>query len=614
MEEKYIFDTEKFFSGRSDDAYKFFGCHREEFDLKEYFVFRVYAPNARGVFLGGDFNLWEYSTLPMTNKGNGIWEIYIESAKIGDRYGYLIFGSDGQELYKNDPYAFLYRPMPDGKSVIANHPKLEKICVPKSDSRSSPINIYEIHLGSWRRKRDGSLYSYSEIAPLLIEYVKDMGYTHVEIMPISEYPYDPSWGYQVTGYFAPTSRYGEPKDLAYFIEKCHRAEIGVILDWVPAHFPKDSSGLIEFDSSYLYEVSDEIMNEHPEWNTRIFDYSKGTVRSFLRSSAFFWLREYGFDGLRVDAVASMLYLDYGRKIYKPNKYGGNYNLYAIDFISELNSDIKEEFPNALIVAEESTAFYGITKTKKDNGLSFTHKWNMGWMNDCLTYYSTQSDERREKHEKLILSLSYAFSENYVLPLSHDEVVHGKGSLIGKSKKQYEDKFRELKLLYSYQFAHPGAKLSFMGNEIGQFNEWSFERELDWFLLNFEKHRELQEFVKKLNYFYLQNGALWDNEKKCDSFRYISVDDKENSVIAFMRIGFKGDCLLCIFNFGEKDLNNYLIGLPNANEYRLVFSSADILLEYSSEQIVKPISNGMHGFSFSANFDIPFLSASFYKKT
>ena len=611
---------EDFYIGESRDCYLYMGCHKDIKDGIEGFTFRVWAPNAKSVSVVGDFNFWNTEDLYMQKNPHGVWEAFSKYAVLGDKYKFLVEGSNGKRVYKSDPYSFAYASLPDTSGIIydisgfdwqdGEYAKEKK----KRNVLEKPINIYEIHLGSWKRKDDGSFYNYDELADMLIPYIKSMGYTHIELMPVTEYPFYPSWGYQVTGYFAPTHRFGTPEQFMSFVNKLHMAGIGVILDWVPAHFPKDENGLIEFDGSFCYEVRDPSMNEHPEWNTRIFDYSRHEVRSFLISSACFWLKEYHIDGIRVDAVASMLYLDYGRDSYTPNKYGGKENIDAIEFLRALNRHAFATDPNVLMIAEESTAFPLVTKPADVGGLGFNFKWNMGWMNDMLDYMSADPYFRKGRHNELTFSLTYAFSENFILPLSHDETVHGKCSLIEKMPGSYDDKFNNLRAFYGYMIAHPGKKLNFMGNDFAQFIEWDFKKQLDWFLLDYEKHKKFHNYIKALNFFYLENPSFYENDLSWDGFKWISADDNSQSVIAFRRIDTKGDELICIFNFCPVKREKYRIGLPQEGTYKPVLSSDRKIYGGSGTRLrsVKTKTKEMHGLPFSGEFTIPPLSATFYK--
>ena len=612
-------EEQKFYEGNCDFAYSFLGNHKEKRNGKYGFVFRVWAPRAKSVSVVGDFNFWNITDLPMQKNAHGIWECFSIYAKEGQKYKYYIEKESGGFVYKNDPYAFAFAKLPLKDSLVGSFCNYKwrdgKYLEEKKKSNfiKMPVNIYECHLGSWERKEDGSFLTYEECAEKLVPYLKQTGYTHVELLPVCEYPYEPSWGYQVTGYFAPTSRYGTPDGLRKFIDKCHTNGIGVILDWVPAHFPKDEEGLFEYDGTPCYELADPMMNEHPDWNTRIFDYGRYEVRSFLISSALYWLREFHVDGLRVDAVASMLYLDYGRKEYKRNKFGGNYNLEAIEFLKLLNEKAFAYDGNVLMIAEESTAFPLVTKPGYDGGLGFNFKWNMGWMNDVLDYMQTDPLFRKGKHNELTFSLTYAFSENFILPFSHDEVVHGKKSLVDKMPGSYEEKFASYRLLESYRMAHPGKKLTFMGSEFAQFIEWDYKKRLDWFLLDYDTHSRFFEFSKKLNKFYLKKSQLWEIDSDWNGFRWISADDSSQSVISFLRYSDNGTPLLCIFNFCPVERKKYRLGLPENSVCKRCFSSCDEKFggKDTSKKTVSSKKYGMHGFDFSGEFDIPPLCALFY---
>ena len=611
----------RFTSGDELRAYTYLGCHRAERDGISGYVFRVWAPHAAGVSVVGDWNFWNPDDLPMELLEYGIWEAFSPYAKEGDAYKLLIRKQYGGTVYKSDPYGFRCCALPDTSSRVCTLEGYEwKDAVyrrqqGKRKLLDSAMNIYEMHFGSWRRKPDGSCYSYDELAEELVPYLKDMGYTHVELMPLSEYPYDPSWGYQVTGYYAPTFRYGEPKQLMRFVDRCHQAGIGVLLDWVPAHFPKDENGLYEFDGSCCYELSDPMMNEHPDWTTRIFDFGKGEVQSFLISNAVYWLEMYHIDGLRVDAVASMLYLDYGRREFRPNKYGGRENLEAIAFLRKLNRAVFSVRRNAITAAEESTAFPMVTKPDYDGGLGFLFKWNMGWMNDMLKYMSLDPLWRKGSHNNLTFSMTYAYSENFILPLSHDEVVHGKYSLINKMPGEYDEKFRNLRVFYAYAIGHPGKKLSFMGNEFAQFIEWRYDQQLDWMLLDYERHRQMQDYVRTLNHFYLDNSSMWNNDSDWNGFKWISADDRDNSIIAFRRIDRRGREVICLYNFCPVLRENYCLGLPRVGEYEVVFSSEEE--RFGGRGVPQPTVTAqrtpLHGLPYSGSFTVAPMSAVFYKR-
>lgn len=614
-----------FHEGSNSNAYEYFGSHRKN---KNTVVFRVWAPDAKNVSVTGDFNDWsetENPMKPLKNSG-GVWEAEIKNIKPYDMYKYCITAADGRTLMKCDPYGFHMETRP---GTATKYYEIDD-CYEWHDEKwvegrngkniyESPVNIYEIHAGSWKQYDDGNFYSYRALADALVPYVKKMGYTYIEFMPLTEYPFDGSWGYQVTGYFAATSRYGEPKDLMYLVDKCHENGIGVILDWVPAHFPKDANGLYEFDGGPLYEYSDPRKGEHYGWGTRVFDFGKNEVRSFLMSSASFWLKKYHLDGIRIDAVASMLYLDYDRKDgeWVPNKNGGNENLEAVEFLQKLNENIFRDFPYAMMIAEESTSWPMVTKPAFSGGLGFNFKWNMGWMNDILRYFSLDGFFRKYNHDCITFSMFYAFSENFVLPISHDEVVHGKKSLIDKMPGSYDEKFAGVRAFLGYMMAHPGKKLMFMGQEFGQFIEWNYEKGLDWLLLDYPKHRSLQNYFKKINEFYKANPAFWQIDYSWEGFSWISSDDKDNSVIAFRRIDEKGKEIIVVCNFTNVERCDYRIGIPKKGAYKIVFNSDDV--DFGGEGKgnkgkLKTESINMHGFEQSISLDLPPMSAIYIKKT
>ena len=614
-----------FHEGSNSNAYEYFGSHRKN---KNTVVFRVWAPDAKNVSVTGDFNDWSETENPMKQLKNsgGVWEAEIKNIKPYDMYKYCITAADGRTLMKCDPYGFHMETRP---GTATKYYEIDD-CYEWHDEKwvegrngkniyESPVNIYEIHAGSWKQYDDGNFYSYRALADSLVPYVKKMGYTHIEFMPLTEYPFDGSWGYQVTGYFAATSRYGEPKDLMYLVDKCHENGIGVILDWVPAHFPKDANGLYEFDGGPLYEYSDPRKGEHYGWGTRVFDFGKNEVRSFLMSSASFWLKKYHLDGIRIDAVASMLYLDYDRKDgeWVPNKNGGNENLEAVEFLQKLNENIFRDFPYAMMIAEESTSWPMVTKPVFSGGLGFNFKWNMGWMNDILRYFSLDGFFRKYNHDCITFSMFYAFSENFVLPISHDEVVHGKKSLIDKMPGSYDEKFAGVRAFLGYMMAHPGKKLMFMGQEFGQFIEWNYEKGLDWLLLDYPQHRALQNYFKKINEFYKANPAFWQIDYSWEGFSWISSDDKDNSVIAFRRIDEKGKEIIVVCNFTNVERCDYRIGIPKKGAYKIVFNSDDV--DFGGEGKgnkgkLKTESINMHGFEQSISLDLPPMSAIYIKKT
>ena len=611
----------KFSAGDELRAYAILGCHRAQCDGKNGYIFRVWAPHAQGVSVTGDWNFWNPDDLPMTYLEYGVWEAFSVYAKEGDAYKFCVRRADGSTVYKSDPYGFRTCALPDTSNRVCTLEGFEwndtayRRQQAKRHLLDSPMNIYEMHFGSWRRKPDGSCYRYDELADELIPYLLDMGYTHVELMPITEYPYDPSWGYQVTGYYAPTARYGSPQQFMTFVDKCHRAGIGVLLDWVPAHFPKDENGLYEFDGTCCYELSDPMMNEHPDWSTRIFDFGKGEVQSFLISNAVYWLEQYHVDGLRVDAVASMLYLDYGRRDFRPNKFGGRENLEAIAFLRKLNRAVFSVRRNAITAAEESTAFPMVTKPDYDGGLGFLFKWNMGWMNDMLQYMSLDPLWRKGSHNDLTFSMTYAYSENFILPLSHDEVVHGKGSLSNKMPGEYDAKFQNLRAFYGFMMAHPGKKLSFMGNEFAQFIEWRHYEQLEWMLLDYDRHRQMHDWVRDLNHFYLDHSCMWNNDSDWNGFRWISADDNANSVVAFRRIDRRGRELICICNYCPVLREHYRLGLPKPGQYEPVLSSDDLKYGGSGTELLTVTAERepMHGLQYSGEFTLAPLSAMFYQR-
>ncbi|MBD9280609.1 MAG: 1,4-alpha-glucan branching protein GlgB [Clostridiales bacterium] len=559
-----------FKQGNNCEAYRYFGAHLETRAGESGVVFRVWAPHAAAISVVGDFNSWKPGSHPMRKvDGDSVWELFIPGVKEYDVYKYCVTTRGGDLIYKADPYANRAMPLPETSSVVDPPEKFRWTDAAyrrnklKQTSLQRPVNIYEVHAGSWKRHDDGSYLSYEELAAELIPYVKDMGYTHIEFMPLMEYPYDPSWGYQVTGYYAPTHRYGSPEQLRMLVNACHAANIGVILDWVPAHFPKDSYGLYEFDGTCCYELSDPAMREHPDWGTRIYDYAKPEVRSFLISNVCYWLREFHIDGIRVDAVSSMLYLNYARRDgeWTPNRDGGNINLGAVAFLQKLNTTLLTAWPGCMTIAEESSAYPGVTKPPYDGGLGFSFKWDMGFMHDTLDYLEIDPYFRKYHHDKLTFSLMYAFSENYILPFSHDEVVHGKHSMLDKQPGDLWKKFAGLRALYGYTMAHPGKKLLFMGGEFGHFIEWKYDDQLDWFLLLYENHPQVQQCCKRLNEIYRTTPALYQIDDSWDGFQWIQANDSDNSIVAFLRTDKRGNSLLCVTNFTPVFHPQYRIGLP-----------------------------------------------------
>ncbi len=608
-----------FHQGENFHAYEVLGAHSLE---EGGYVFRVWAPHAEAVSVVGSFNDWDRQAHPMKRitKG-GVWETRIEGLSVFDLYKYAIKTRVGNWVLKADPYGFHFETRPgtatklydlsgfawtDGAYMRAKR---------KKNPLERPMNIYEVHLGSWKQYTDGAPFDYEKLATELVLYAKQMGYTHIELLPVSEHPYDGSWGYQVTGYFAPTARYGTPHDFMKFVDICHGGGIGVIMDWVAAHFPKDAMGLYEFDGTCCYEYEDPLLNEHKEWGTRVFDYGKNEVQSFLISNALFFLKEYHIDGIRVDAVASMLYRDYGRSggEWRPNAFGGRENLEAVRFLQKLNKAAFGFDQKVLMIAEESTAWPMVTKPIEAGGLGFLFKWNMGWMNDALSYMACDPFFRSGVHNKLTFSMTYAFSENYILPLSHDEVVHGKCSLVSKMPGAYEQKFANLRAFLGYQMAHPGKKLLFMGGELGQFIEWDYHKELDWLLLGYEYHDKCKAFVQDLNHFYLRQSPLWEIEDSWQGFLWLVADDSRQNIVSFIRRDKKGKEILCVFNFSPIKRENYRMGIPHKAKVRRLFSSDEV--KYGGEghkqkqMTTEPVAS--HGFGQSVVMSIAPMSAAFY---
>lgn len=571
------------------EIYRKLGAHpTDEYGIRGV-CFDLWAPNAARVWVIGSFNGWDEGANEMKRlepETMGIFELFIPGVEEGDLYKYLIETKDGKRLYKADPYANYAELRPGTASAVADieHFKwsdaewMKERATHKEDVYEQPLAIYEVHPGSWMRhpgRQDDGFYSYRDLAKSLIPYVTEMGYSHIELMGICEYPYDGSWGYQVTGYYAPTSRYGTPEDFAYFVNECHRHKIGVILDWVPAHFPKDAHGLAEFDGSCLYEYADPRKGEHPDWGTKIFDYGKNEVKNFLIGSALLWVEHYHVDGLRVDAVASMLYLDYGKEAgqWVPNQYGDNKNLEAIEFFKHINTLVLGRNPGAVMIAEESTAWPKVTGPVEDDGLNFSYKWNMGWMHDFLDYMKLDPYFRRDNHHKMTFAMSYNESEKYILVLSHDEVVHLKCSMINKMPGLGIDKFRNLMAGYAFMMGHPGKKLLFMGQEFAQLREWSEERELDWSLLDNPDHKHIQNWVKKLLHIYRKNPALYELDSSWGGFEWINANDADRSIYSFIRKSKDGkNQLLFVCSFTPVARPDYRVGVPAKKTYKLILDS------------------------------------------
>lgn len=613
-----------FNEGTNYESYKFFCPAYVQRDGKRYWRFRVWAPNARSVSVVGDFNNWNKDADVMTRMGNsGIWEVYVRGMCKFDNYKFSIVGADGYIRMKSDPFGTHTETVPANASKVYDISEFRWTDDEYMEQRKqknvyeSPMNIYEVHLGSWKTHENGYPYSYRDLANELIPYVKEMGYTHIEIMPITEHPYTGSWGYQTTGLFAPTSRFGTPEDYMYFINCCHEQGIAVIMDFVLSHFPKDAFGLYEFDGTCLYEYGDVYKQEHKAWGTRVYDFNKPQVRSFLISAVDFWITNYHVDGMRLDAVASMLYLNYDRRDgeWRPNEYGGEYNLEAVYFLQTLNNAILTKHPGVVMVAEESTAFPMVTMPPANGGLGFTHKWNMGWMNDTLDYIKIDPFFRKGSHNKLTFSITYAFSENYVLPFSHDEVVYGKGSIMGKIPSNYEGKFSGAKTLISYQMAHPGKKLNFMGYEFAQFIEWDYHKQLDWMLLDYDNHRMYREYIKDLNNLYLSEKSMYELDNTYDGFKWTVVDDWTQNILVFKRYDKEGNSIIFVANFSPTERRYYEIGVDKRGEYVEVLNSEwkkyggymdenkNVMITYDKYNHEKPQ---------SINFTIPAGGAMFIK--
>ncbi len=608
-----------FHQGTYYHAYNLLGCHTEDGGA----WFRCWAPNAKSISVVGDFNGWDENANKMSKlEDTGIWEVFVSSVKQYDNYKYQILTAEDKKVFKADPYAFHSETNGATASKVYEFQNFEwtdkKYFEKKANENhyEKPMNIYEVNFASWKRKEDGSYLSYKEIADELIPYLIEMGYNFIETMPLTEYPYEDSWGYQATGYFSVTSRFGTPEEFRYFVNKCHENGIGVILDWVPAHFPKDSHGLVEWDGSYLYENQGWDRMEHKSWGTRVFDYGRNEVQSFLISSATFFIDKYHIDGLRVDAVSSMLYLDYDKEPgeWIPNVNGDNKNLEAIAFLQKLNSVVLTEYPNAIMIAEESTSWPMVTKPHYIGGLGFNYKWNMGWMNDTLSYVSIDPFFRKDNHNKLTFSMFYAFSENFILPISHDEVVYGKGSLLNKMFGDYNQKFELMRVFLMYMYAHPGKKLNFMGNEFAQFDEWNNSKGIDFMLLDFKTHKNMQIFTKDLNKLYLNNSELYEIDYSWQGFKWLTSDDKTNNVIAFERRNKKGDSIICVANFSPINHTNYRVGVTEG-KYIEILNSND--KKYGGNGIVcgdlESEDVAINGFESSIKINLEPNTAIFFKR-
>ena len=622
-------DQYLFSMGTHYDIYKKMGAHEAVMNGKKGVYFAVWAPNAATVSVIGEFNGWREKANPMTRlEPSGIYEGFVVGAKVGMLYKFFIKTKDGRGLYKADPFANYAEQRPGTASRITDITKLRwsdaawMEARKQRDNDSLPVSIYEVHPGSWKKHPHGEdedgFYNYREFAKSLAEYVKEMGYTHVELMGIAEHPFDGSWGYQVTGYYAPTSRYGTPEDFAYMVNYLHKQKIGVILDWVPAHFPRDAHGLEEFDGGCVYEYADPKKGEHPEWGTKVFDFGKSEVKNFLIANALYWVEHFHIDGLRVDAVASILYLDYGRENgqWTPNIYGGNKNLEAIEFFKHLNSVVLGRNHGAMMIAEESTAWPKVTGKPEEDGLGFSHKWNMGWMNDFLEYMKLDPYFRKWNHNKMTFSMTYAYAEKYILVLSHDEVVHLKCSMINKMPGLYDDKFANLRAGYAYMLGHPGKKLLFMGQEFAQLQEWSEARELDWYLLAEDKHQQMQNYVKALLHLYKKTPALYDADQDPCGFEWINADDADRSIFSFVRHSKDGKSnLLFVINFTPVARPDYRVGVPKRKQYRLVLDgdAAEFGGNTTERPVVyKAVKSECDGREYSFAYDLPAYGIAIFK--
>lgn len=613
----------RFCEGDSTRAYDYFGAHFEERDGRHGVVFRVWAPNAASVSVAGDFNGWNTEASFMEKRDGGAWELFIEGVTAGQAYQYCVQPASSERMMKSDPFAFFAQKRPSRASIVYDLYGYEwndgawQESRKNFDSLRQPMNIYEVHLGTWKRNDDGTLLTYRQFADELVAYVSDMHYNYVQLMPVMEYPYDGSWGYQTTGYFAATSRYGEPKDFMYLVDKLHQAGIGIIVDWVPSNFPKDSFGLSRFDGTALFEDENPKRGERPSWDTCLFNFERPEVLSFLISCANFWFDLYHLDGLRVGSLSSMLYLDYGKSAgeWEPNKFGGKENLEAIDFVKRLNTAVHMFHPNALMFAEENTSWSKITHRLEEGGMGFDYKWNRGWMNDMLNYMTLDPQWRPFNHDNLTYSFFYAFSEHFLLPLSHDEISKGKGSLLSRMPGNQNDKFADLRAFITYMYAHPGKKLLFMGTESGQLIEWDYRVPIFWNLLNEENHSKLQNFFRKLNLFYMENRPFYERDASWKGFDWIHHDDYTNSVIAFKRTDEDDNEIIAVCNFRPVQHNNYYIGVSKNVVYSEVFSSDRE--EFGGSGVengieIRPVPMKIHGCNQGLSLTLPPMGVIYLK--
>ncbi len=618
------FDIHLFTQGCHYQIYNIFGANPMTLQGVKGVLFSVWAPNAQSVSVIGNFNSWDGRRNPMRNRSAGIWELFIPELYAGEFYKFELRSCFGEMMVKIDPYAKFSEMRPNQASVVVDPSTYEWNDAKwlqdhtNTDFLNVPMSIYEVHLGSWKMKSNGDFYSYEDFINELVPYVKEHGFTHIELMPLAEHPLDQSWGYQITGYYSPTARYGTPEELRKFIDVCHSNDIGVILDWVPAHFPKDSHALGKFDGTALYEHADARQGEHPDWGTYIFNYGRTEVSNFLIANALYWLKEFHIDGLRVDAVASMLYLDYGREHgqWVPNRYGDNINIEALDFTKHLNSIIRKEAPHAIMIAEESTSYPNITKPPEHDGLGFHYKWNMGWMNDFLYYIEKEPIHRQFHQNELTFAMLYAFTENFKLVLSHDEVVHGKGSMINKMPGDDWQKFANLRLTYGFMFAHPGKKLMFMGSEFAQYHEWDSDKSLDWHIIDDGKHSQMQDVVKTLNGLYRESTALWQIEDSYEGFEWLDCDNAADSIIGFARKGRdENDIILAVFNFTPVPRESYKFGVPKKGYYEEIFNSdAEVFggSNMGNDGGCHSIDEGRQQFHQCIDVKLPPLSATYFR--